>query len=281
MLVFNGAYYSGVSVIGLRDVWALSLGATPTWTRITAPGSQHPGGAGGSAVYDPSQQRACSSEAGSENTSSVSHDVWALSLQGGESWAKAWTAQAPPATGRLGHSAIFDPIRRRMLVFGGEVRWFGEPHPFVNDLWALSLDAPYAWTRLEPSGPLPAARSSHAAIYDPQRDRMIVYGGFDGFLALGDVWALPAHRPACLATAHRCRDAACCPTGPQRDLRSGAGSHDRLRWKERRRPERRHRDAELFRYADLVAARYRRRRGECRTLCRLRCRRRPHGRVRG
>jgi len=42
---------------------------------------------------------------------------------------------------------------------------------------------------LSPTGTPPSARYDHTAIYDPLRDRMVVFGGFDE-TRLNDVWEL-------------------------------------------------------------------------------------------
>jgi hypothetical protein len=91
-------------------------------------------------------------------------------------------------------SSIFDPIRNRMLVFGGSINdsYYG----VRNDLWELDLTAnPPRWTHLDPGGPLPAPRRCQSSIYDPLRDRMVMYGGWDGggeamSHFLGDAWSL-------------------------------------------------------------------------------------------
>jgi len=38
----------------------------------------------------------------------------------------------------MGHAAVYDPIRDRMVVFGGDVG----PNQFSNELWALAFDTP-------------------------------------------------------------------------------------------------------------------------------------------
>src|SRR5439155_1232433 len=72
----------------------------------------------------------------------------------------------------------------RMIVFGG---WDGS---FRNDVWALSLAGSPTWSALTPAGGPPSARYGHNALYDPVRDRMVVFGGWDGLHLVNDVWAL-------------------------------------------------------------------------------------------
>ena len=74
-----------------------------------------------------------------------------------------------------------------MVVFGG----VDSTARYLNDVWALSLAGTPAWTQLTPAGTPPSARSDHSAIYDPVRDRMVVFGGIlDGVRYRNDVWAL-------------------------------------------------------------------------------------------
>src|SRR5206468_11243449 len=68
---------------------------------------------------------------------------------------------------------IYDPVRDRMVVFGGY------DGGYRNDVWALSLAEGTAWSTLASPGSPPSARCFHTAIYDPVRDRMVVFGGYD------------------------------------------------------------------------------------------------------
>ena len=67
----------------------------------------------------------------------------------------AWSALTP-AVGRPSErsaaTAIYDPVRDRMVIFGG----IGSSRK--NDVWALSLTGTTAWTQLMPGGlpPSPA-----------------------------------------------------------------------------------------------------------------------------
>jgi hypothetical protein len=89
-----------------------------------------------------------------------------------------------PPSARSVHSAIYDPVRDRMVVFGG---YSGA---YLDDVWALSLAGTPAWTQLTPSGTPPRARYYHSAIYDPVRDRMLVSGGLSMGGYLNDAWTL-------------------------------------------------------------------------------------------
>ncbi|HZM27053.1 MAG TPA: kelch repeat-containing protein, partial [Gemmatimonadales bacterium] len=130
------------------------------------------------AIYDPVRDRMV--VFGGVNDVSNHNDVWALSLAGSPAWSELTPAGTPPSA-RYAHAAIYDPVRDRMVVFGGS-----DPH-LRNDVWALSLAGSPAWSELIPAGIPPAARDEHTAIYDPVRDRMVVFGGSGN---RNDVWAL-------------------------------------------------------------------------------------------
>lgn len=93
-----------------------------------------------------------------------------------------WTAISPPS-GRYGHTAVYDSLRDRMIIFGA---WDGGRR---NDVWALSMSDPPVWSRLTPRGTPPTPRLSHAAIYDAAHDRMVIFGGDDRY-PCNDTWAL-------------------------------------------------------------------------------------------
>jgi galactose oxidase-like protein len=101
-------------------------------------------------------------------------EVWTMALDGPAVWTRVPTQGTPPPARVLG-SAIYDPVRRRMVIFGGGV--YETTIAYRDDVWALQLDGVPTWTQLLPAGPLPDPRQMHAAIYDAPRDRMIVFGG--------------------------------------------------------------------------------------------------------
>ena len=178
MVVFGG--YAGAF---FDDVWSLPLaGSQGDWSATSVSGSPPAARAGHTAIYDPVRDRMIVFGGGT-NVSSF-NDVWALSLAGSPVWSRLTPAGSLPAA-RWGHTAIYDPVRDRMIVFGGETNV-----STFNDVWALSLAGSPVWIALDPMGSPPVALSYHTAIYDPVRDRMIVFGGVGGGSLLNDVWAL-------------------------------------------------------------------------------------------
>ena len=190
-----------------NDVWALSLAGTPEWTALEPTGTPPRARAFHTAIYDPVRDRMVVF-GGDDDSIGACNDVWALSLAGTPSWAALTPAGTPPSA-RECHSAIYDPVRDRMVVFGGFYSLGG----YRDDVWALSLEGAPAWVALTPSGTPPSARCSHRALYDPVRDRMLVFGGVDDHGCLDDVWALGlAGTPAWTALA---------PTGTWPSAREG------------------------------------------------------------
>jgi hypothetical protein len=173
MLVFGG--FGGPVT---NETWALSLTGNPTWSLLTPTGIPPSPRHSHTAIYDPVRDQMV--VFGSGGAYGASHDVWALSLAGSTAWTQLFPTGAPPGD-RSGHTAIYDPVRDRMIVFGGGDFFNG----LRNDVWALSLAGTPSWSQLAPAGTPPSPRSSHTAIYDPVRDRMVIFGGTDDA-----VWAL-------------------------------------------------------------------------------------------
>jgi hypothetical protein len=162
---------------GEKDTWVLTLSGTPVWSELTPSGTLPPRLFHHTAIYDPVRDRMV--VFGGFGTYD---DTRVLSLSGTPAWSELTPSGTPPS-GRHGHTAIYDPVRDRMVVFGGRDTLYH------NDTWALSLAGAPAWSELTPSGTLPAELAYHTAIYDPVRDRMVVFGGYDGSY-YNDTWAL-------------------------------------------------------------------------------------------
>jgi len=152
------------------DVWALSLGESPTWTMLATAGDPPPPQYPYPVIYDPPRDRA---------VIFTGSDVFALSLGETPTWARIITVGGPP-DGLFLHTAIYDPIRDRIVVSGDGNH--------VDEVWALSLGAVPTWHQL-PDEPIDL--HGETAVYEPVGDRMVVFGGFDSDgAARDDVWAL-------------------------------------------------------------------------------------------
>jgi hypothetical protein len=189
ILIFGGygRHHPGDPYAYLDDIWQLSLDGTPTWTELFPSGQAPSGRLAGAAVFDPLRQRFV----GFGGTIGAPVDTWALNLQGNANWQHVPTNGATP-NGGWGMTSVYDARADRMLIFGGSTNdgYYGSK----NDVWELDLHGNPKWNQVVTSGTPPPSRRSGAAIFDPVRNRMVIYAGFDAVpgsdLFLPDTWAL-------------------------------------------------------------------------------------------
>jgi hypothetical protein len=167
---YDGAY--------LNDVHEFSL-ATGSWQPILPSGTPPSGRMYYGMVYDPVRQRMLMIGGHPE----FQNDVWALALNGPPAWTQLSPAGTAPSP-RYAHSIVYQPGPDRVILFGGY------DGAYRNDVWALSLAGTPTWSQLTPAGSAPTGRWASAVIHDALRDRMIVFGGYDGAAGRNDVWAL-------------------------------------------------------------------------------------------
>lgn len=164
------------------QVWALAR-STGSWSKLSPLGTPPPTRWGAAVIHDPLRDRIvifggigfCLHE------DCWFNDVWQLSLTGIPTWEELLPT-GPLPTGRQNQAAIYDPVRDRMLTFGGQ----GMSGP-LSEVWSLALADP-AWSQVLPSGSPPSPRGSALAVYDPVGDRLLVLGGTPG--PGSDLWAL-------------------------------------------------------------------------------------------
>lgn len=188
-----------------NDVWVLSnangLGGTPTWTQVAPAGVLPVARNGHSAIYDPASNRMVVFGGDTDlfPLPPFLYDVWVLTNANGLGGVPTWmqlTLSGTFPTPRENHSAIYDAVSNRMIIFGG--RTTANLSSFVdmdaNDVWVLSnangLGGTPTWIENAPGGVLPTPRNDHSAIYDPASNRMAVFGGGTSFRPLNDVWVL-------------------------------------------------------------------------------------------
>lgn len=188
--------YGGLNWGCMGDLWAFSLAGDASWTPLPLSGTA-PVCTADHVVFDPLRRRLLAFVSGlPARVGTLVDEVWALPLDEPRVWTKL-SPLGPLPPGRIGFSVVYDPKRDRMLLFGGQIYnrndITGESQ---DDLWELSLADTLRWRQLQPRNS-PGERQDHAAVYDPARDRMIVFEGnqshscrYGCTTALSDLWAL-------------------------------------------------------------------------------------------
>ena len=76
---------------------------------------------------------------------------------------------------RARHIAVYDPVRQRMIMWGGD----NGSQLFSNDVWSLSLSDPLTWSKLKVrvEGSIGHGTRGAAAVYDSRRAVIYVHGG--------------------------------------------------------------------------------------------------------
>lgn len=179
VLVFGGAH-SGFPYS--NDVWVLTLTPTLEWRLLSTGGGSPPARRDQTTTYDPVRDRLIVCDGQSQI--GTLQDVWALSLSPQPVWNLLMPTGTAPAA-RYGHSAVYDPLRDRILYFSGRTG----SGVWINDLWGLSLSGTPAWSVVAGPGSGTSGRRGAAACYDSRRDRLLVFGGQDSLGYRHDTWA--------------------------------------------------------------------------------------------
>ena len=127
-------------------------------------------------VWDPETQSALMFGGEAANTFQYFADLWRYDWP-----SRTWSELSQPGPApRSGHSAVWDPASRTMVVFGG--RHLADPY---SEIWAYRLErrAWELWTAPQP----PTPRIYHAALWDSSRQAMLVFGGEHGDSTLQDL----------------------------------------------------------------------------------------------
>jgi uncharacterized protein (TIGR03437 family) len=181
LFMFGGLDSSG----DRNDLWAFSVD-NQQWTQINpsgqAPNPRH----GHTATLDPLRRRVIVIAG---EGAGFFGDAWAYDIQ-----ANTWTQLSGNSSGpdpRYGLSAIYDPKRDRIVISHG----FTSAGRF-DDTWALDLKS-NSWSDISPSSTRPLRRCLHHAVYVPQSDQMLLYGGCSsgfGPCPQGDLWSFDLAR---------------------------------------------------------------------------------------
>lgn len=172
----------------LNQTWWLDL-ATKHWNRLNSIGPNPPPLEDHTVIFDPLGDQMILY--GGEANKGTEGGTWALDLK-----TMIWSDITVPNSPRKeDHTAIYDSKRKRMISYGGRE----DNQVNLTTIHSLDLnpESPtlYQWTqeklkenkkKIDPPG-----RIDHVAIYDPKRDRMVIFGGWDKIdnVFLNDTWA--------------------------------------------------------------------------------------------
>jgi N-acetylneuraminic acid mutarotase len=162
------------------DTWAFDPG-TDTWTLLN-PGGRRPWARHGHAmVYDPSRGRIILFGGTSMAGLLIGlNDLWIY-----DPAANTWTMLTPSGDvppGRSGHAMAYDPVTRKVILFGGSAQ-----SQYLGDTWTYD-PASNSWTQINPLGDRPSARYAASLVFDPGLNKLLLFGGRDAN-DLNDIWA--------------------------------------------------------------------------------------------
>lgn len=164
----------------LLDAWALDLASGGSWESIHAPVPELSKRFTSGAIYDPGRH-ALVLHGGRDGSNDLVATVSLPLHPSGQ-----WQVSPPIAEPVYAASMVHDPVRHRMIRFGG----MGPNGNARDRLDALDLTPIRpAWSRVVWNGNGPLRRHSHAAAWDSQRHRMLVFGGIVDATNLNDLWA--------------------------------------------------------------------------------------------
>lgn len=191
MIVFGGQSLPQI----FNDVWILNnangIGAS-SWTQVTPQGTPPSPRWYSTGAYDPNSDRMIVFGGLLSTPNPCSDETWVLAnataRTGPPTWIQLQTVGAVPASKP---DAVYDTANNRLIVVDEGCGGLG------NDVWVLSnangLGGTPTWTQLNPTGTPPPPREAAPTAYDPESNRMILFGGnvamTPGFVD-NDVWIL-------------------------------------------------------------------------------------------
>jgi hypothetical protein len=191
MIVFGGEDGTPAPNQYQNDVYVLTLGASPAWSKPAIVGIAPSPRLGHSAVYDAANQQMIVF-GGNDGTSELP-DCYFLSLPLTPPF--VWSNAPVGPSKRTEHSAVYDGVRQQMIIFGGIDHLPQLDGSVLNaETWALHLEGIPVWFQLPFSGGSPSFREGHSAVYDSANQRMALFGGDTQFdpspVANSEFWSL-------------------------------------------------------------------------------------------
>ncbi|MDZ7359727.1 MAG: hypothetical protein ONB46_03220 [candidate division KSB1 bacterium] len=176
MVIFGGRNNDGeIDHVNIEELWALDLDpASPRfekWHRLPAGEKRPLGRSDHVAVFDARENRMIIYGGWDKDAKAYLGDTWAYYfptfIDTVGHWRQLKTKKSYPPKRRHAVGA-YDAGRNWFIICGG----YGE-EGYLNDVWAFDLTDD-VWINVTP-GPQP--RLDHQAVYDPQSQRLIIWGG--------------------------------------------------------------------------------------------------------
>jgi len=164
----------------LQDTWEWS---GTTWVQATGP--TNPAARTGAAMAFDANRNRVALFAGASNSGGTFadyNDYWEFGAGSPPSpnyWTEVAAQVVPP--GRHSHAMVFHTLRGRTVMFGGATGGNGTSR---NDTWEWEGTT---WSQRN-TATLPPARQEHMMAYDSQRNRVVLFGGWNTTTNLNDTW---------------------------------------------------------------------------------------------
>jgi N-acetylneuraminic acid mutarotase len=169
------------STTDFNDTWAYDPAAN-TWTDLNPGGAKPPVRHESAMAYDADAGKVILFGGMTASTAQELADTWAYD-PAANTWTELKPAGAAPAA-RIDHSMAYDPVARKVILFGGSSHGGRQ-----GDIWAYDATAS-AWTKLSPTGAAPAARYGCPLVFDSDLGKTLLVGGSDGhFVTMHEIWA--------------------------------------------------------------------------------------------
>ncbi len=173
-MAYDAARRRTVMVGGVSEA-ATWLWDGSTWSSVA--GAVPPGCSGAAMTFDVA--RGAVVLFGGQSCTPISPQTSARTWE----WRGAgWTVMAPPISpsARTGHMLAYDPIRERVILFGGTA----PSGTVLADTWEWNGTT---WTELHPTS-IPSARDHGALVWDGARRRLVLFGGVVAGAPAEDIW---------------------------------------------------------------------------------------------
>ena len=86
---------------------------------------------------------------------------------------------------------VYDEINDHVIMSTGiTYNCVGCSPLWLNDAWVLVVGDMTSWSQVGPSSSAPGPRDIASLVFDSQRQRSVLFGGWNGSTDLNDVWVL-------------------------------------------------------------------------------------------